>query len=755
MYTRIKAKPGAAKFKPVRQAPKKPPNPAAVRAAAPSGPSPSPAPVVPPAAAAAPAPTRSEATAAKDPDLARKADAVASRPGVAVFSADSQDKRQDQPAFAPSGAAVAPDSVRPAGNQEALGHSKDAALPQVSSDPALTVAPTQQRSPSPVPLRATGSTISFGSLAAFEAQHNNAQRSPPSSPPPGTHKPELPVHASEQLHAPRDQSRTQSQPSKAAPVSERTPAASIVGLPSVHASQTPISPYVEQHAYLPSGPHDVEQRPVVGWNSEGSSRQAAQTPTTERLNPIEPVPLALPQDSAALDPALVSAQEYTSLQAASPQQATNDVSPLPGPPQAQEIPPPLAAQLPPLPPESMLNSDDALMELIRAEVNAADENAVDTDDELEGSIYAPSGVGKDPEGPEPQDALPDEASAQIESSSSTTRSGRKRTAPAGTLKKASAAKRQRAGGDAAAEPEATAKGKAKAKAKAKPKAKPKPKPKVQEPRGPPAEKNTIPRSFQPSVPGATLTMADILRGLELPPPPVVVWRTGQDAPAGRSARSRDGSASAAVPDGEAAGRAVSQATGSGQEGEEEEADDLALEGTRAIDPLAPLDPSRITMKSLIRDSGRGRPSSFMQRKIENRNEKRMRMAAARERMKLQVQLEREGVSKEEIRRRLDGKQREQEQEMAGGGEVEDEDLENGTPAPSVSEFGLENEDANNEADRQSEEAEPDVEEGDDDDDDGFAESQYAPQMRFVNGEMVVDEASTQIARVCNTPHSEA
>jgi hypothetical protein len=34
-----------------------------------------------------------------------------------------------------------------------------------------------------------------------------------------------------------------------------------------------------------------------------------------------------------------------------------------------------------------------------------------------------------------------------------------------------------------------------------------------------------------------------------------------------------------------------------------------------------------------------------------------------------------------------------------------------------------------------------------DDDDGIMESHYAPQMRFINGEFVLDEASTQIVRV--------
>ena len=159
------------------------------------------------------------------------------------------------------------------------------------------------------------------------------------------------------------------------------------------------------------------------------------------------------------------------------------------------------------------------------------------------------------------------------------------------------------------------------------------------------------------------------------------------------------------------------------------------------DPTAPLDPTRTTMKSLTRDSGRGRMSNWMIQKLDSHKDRKTRMKQLRERMKQHYILKKEGLSQDAVHSTLDSDPgaeiedgtRIEEQDDQGNSE-EEETLNEVVPRFQTNGLDLE---GNHTVDEEEME-----EEGE-----GLFESQYAPQMRFVNGEYVVDEDTLHVTQV--------
>lgn len=184
-----------------------------------------------------------------------------------------------------------------------------------------------------------------------------------------------------------------------------------------------------------------------------------------------------------------------------------------------------------------------------------------------------------------------------------------------------------------------------------------------------------------------------------------------------------------------------------EEAEEEEEEE---EHTIHDDPTIPLDPTLVLMKSLVQDTGRGRMSNYMIQKLESKNDKKKAMKMRRERMKMQVALERQGMAPEAIKRRLErleagyGSESEDEGGNEGAGQVtneveaqeeeQQEEEEEAEPAEDDEEERQGSQAAAEEEDREEEAA----------DEDGFVESNYAPQVKFVDGQFVIDEEGLQI-----------
>jgi len=185
-----------------------------------------------------------------------------------------------------------------------------------------------------------------------------------------------------------------------------------------------------------------------------------------------------------------------------------------------------------------------------------------------------------------------------------------------------------------------------------------------------------------------------------------------------------------------------------EEAEEEEEDE---EHTIHDDPTVPLDPTLVIMKSLVQDSGRGRMSNYMIQKLQSKNDKKKDMKMRRERMKMQVALERQGMAPEAIKKRLarleaghgsDSEDEGEDEEAGGDGEAvaeaetqpEDEQEEEATPEEA------------DEEERQGSQAEDEEEAQEEEgaEEEGFIESNYAPQVKFVDGQFVIDEEGLQI-----------
>lgn len=178
----------------------------------------------------------------------------------------------------------------------------------------------------------------------------------------------------------------------------------------------------------------------------------------------------------------------------------------------------------------------------------------------------------------------------------------------------------------------------------------------------------------------------------------------------------------------------------GEEGDEDVAED-AEDGTIPDDPEAPLDPTAVTMSSLVKDTGRGRPSTFMVNKINAQMDRKARMKRVRQRMRRTTQLEKEGHDEDEIQIIL--------QEEGLLDEAGTDSTSTIKPAEPRGEAAVHDEPTSNpngdDEDLEGDEGE-EVAAGEDDEE-GLYETQYAPQMRLVDGVLVVDEESTQITRV--------
>lgn len=204
-----------------------------------------------------------------------------------------------------------------------------------------------------------------------------------------------------------------------------------------------------------------------------------------------------------------------------------------------------------------------------------------------------------------------------------------------------------------------------------------------------------------------------------------------------------------------------------QEDDQEEEE----EGTTPWYPLrAPIDPTTTTMKQLAENNEGGRMASRGRTNLGDKIDRKQRLRIAREKMKLRRVLLQKGFSAEAVDRLLDEKM----EEILNGGILEFtlDDLERVTvptampDAEQVSRQGTlrgdtgaqplfrpeENSDDERESRQSDEENQGENAHRNeyDDEEEGFggiAESRYAPQMRFVNGEFVLDESSTQIVRV--------
>ncbi|KAL7007756.1 hypothetical protein EMMF5_002832 [Cystobasidiomycetes sp. EMM_F5] len=204
------------------------------------------------------------------------------------------------------------------------------------------------------------------------------------------------------------------------------------------------------------------------------------------------------------------------------------------------------------------------------------------------------------------------------------------------------------------------------------------------------------------------------------------------------------------------------------------------------DPLAPLDPTSTFMQSLTKDTGRGRISTWMQRKIQREKEsgssRRIRMQAVRARMRLQAKLEREGVDPDIIQQRLDaiikmpngeadapaseagvngsGRSgediviRDRSASRVNNDDGSDDEIATADPKGlmQLDMFGDKQDaraetEAGAEATERPDDQEDNAEQAAGSDEEVLYESAHAPQMRIVDGEIVVDEESVQIERV--------
>lgn len=201
-------------------------------------------------------------------------------------------------------------------------------------------------------------------------------------------------------------------------------------------------------------------------------------------------------------------------------------------------------------------------------------------------------------------------------------------------------------------------------------------------------------------------------------------------------------------------------------------------GTTPWHPLKrAIDPTITTMRQLTEDTGRGRITPSLHKDMIDKIDRKQKLKLARETMKLRQSLKKAGLKGEAVERTLKIKI----EEIMQGGILEfDERLdwsnnasqeENGYSINSNTLVRFANGDAdaaeesghgtnahagpsseayNNEEDTQSQHHDQrEGTEGAEEEDgfEGMAESHYGPQVRVVDGELVVDEASTQIVRV--------
>lgn len=182
---------------------------------------------------------------------------------------------------------------------------------------------------------------------------------------------------------------------------------------------------------------------------------------------------------------------------------------------------------------------------------------------------------------------------------------------------------------------------------------------------------------------------------------------------------------------------------------EEDYEDEADEEPHTVhdDPSAPLDPTTTTMKSLVRDTGRGRISSKMSDRIEARNARSRHLKKMRERMKLRVAYKSQGLSDEAIERLLDGEDADGESRQA---EEEVDQNTNGQQPGYGSDHDFDSNTDRGEAEGSvAPSAHAESEMGEGVEEDGLVESQFAPQMKLVNGELVLDQETLQIEQVSN------
>lgn len=287
-------------------------------------------------------------------------------------------------------------------------------------------------------------------------------------------------------------------------------------------------------------------------------------------------------------------------------------------------------------------------------------------------------------------------------------------------------------------------------------------------------------------PGYSLSTEDIYAAMGLDPPGSFEFLTAQDGididePEVEEGEEGDGShlRDEAMHDDD------EQQNGENHhEGNEGENMDDSQDSTPWL-PLGPIDPTTTTMKQLAEDTGgRGRMAPRGMTNLGDKITRKQKLRVARERMKLRSVLLRQGVRPDAIDRVLDIKM---EGLMNNGGVVEftegdqltalapisssgneahsrireeEEASRHGSPFASTSRQGPlfrpeensddDDEDARSRHFEQDEGRENEAHYDEDEGEEGFGdimESRYAPQMRFVNGEYVLDESSTQIIRV--------
>lgn len=300
----------------------------------------------------------------------------------------------------------------------------------------------------------------------------------------------------------------------------------------------------------------------------------------------------------------------------------------------------------------------------------------------------------------------------------------------------------------------------------------------------------IPWEIKKIRPGYSLSTDDIYAAIGVDPPASFEFMTGQDEVEVYEDEQEEEHVEEEEENGDETMRQEDEEDGEERqnEGEVIDGEDGLPGNTSASIPWlpfkGPIDPTITTMRQLTEDTGRGRMASKGSSSFTEKIDRKQRLKLARETMKLRTKLIRSGIKPEAVDRVLNEKSEELFSSNNGnngtvivefdvgdqlnapsgmasqGVNGHDAASRRGTPLASTSgnqqPLFRPEDDSGEDEDAQSGHQDSDEDENDNEQQDGqeeeegfddIVESRYAPQMKVVNGELVLDENSTQVVLV--------